>query len=928
MNLRELILLSPYRLPTQNASMLANDDAAAFLEAYTATWHPAILKGTRGPTKIGSPYDHEQPTEGHVYAIPESPPLILPDDWDDRVRRAGAIAFRATADRQATLANLRQTIPAASPEAAAPAESAELERDRVQPFFGIGFGYLMVEGLFEAMEHENLLSTQELWEDVQAAVAAFFENDDERVNRHLKSVAERLLAAREVVYPAAIHLLDVVLLEAQPVAAPLASGMPINVVASASALDKLLQEQPELYRSLRERLATGSVELCGGPYRERDDALLPVESQLWNLRKGIFAYKALLDYEPRVFARRRFAAHPQLPLLLQNVGLTRALLLPFDDAVLPTYRSTVVNWPSPDGKQVEAFTRAPYAADNPQTFLHVAHYLHRTIMQDHGATFALLRAANPPAPWYRDWLELSRFAPVLGQWTTFSHYFNDVSAGEYVSAASPDEFHGDYLSEHVTARSATPVSSFGRHVRWRRQLDAAWTLNALHQSLGGISGAKVPDEGLRELEERVEANANDSELGRSLDEAVQAVAESLAQRLSAQAGAKVPGYLLLNPCSFARRAAVEVDDLEGPVPIGGPVKASEFRDGKGRLVVEVPGLGFAWFPRSPPPGALSPAARMRLADERSVRNEFFEATIDPATGGFLSLRDHRSRTNRLSQQLVYNPGSRMQGRKVTVTSAGAALGEIVSEGVLLDEQGEELAGFRQRFRAWLGRPVLEMRVEITPRHAPAGYPWHAYYGCRFAWRDERAPLLRGVNGTAYVTSHTRPETLDYLEIRQGRESTAIFPCGLPFHQRHGARMIDVILLPEGETARAFDLGIGLNREYPMQTALGLTTPIPLVRTSKGPPQVGASGWLFHLDAPNLLLTNLRTAADGADGIIARFLECAGHSGQAEFRCVRNPRRATLLDARGATLMEATTLGDAVTFEAGQNDLIHLRVDFA
>ena len=141
-------------------------------------------------------------------------------------------------------------------------------------------------------------------------------------------------------------------------------------------------------------------------------------------------------------------------------------------------------------------------------------------------------------------------------------------------------------------------------------------------------------------------------------------------------------------------------------------------------------------------------------------------------------------------------------------------------------------------------------------------------------------------------------------------------------------MLDVILIPEGETARTFDLGIGLNREYPMQTALGLTTPVPVVRTAKGPPHVGPSGWLFHLDAPNLLLTSLRPAPDGSASLVARFLECSGHSGQAEFRCVRDPQRATLLDARGNLLMEATTHGDAVTLDAGQNDLIHLRVDFA
>src|SRR5581483_11877028 len=106
-----------------------------------------------------------------------------------------------------------------------------------------------------------------------------------------------------------------------------------------------------------------------------------------------------------------------------------------------------------------------------------------------------------------------------------------------------------------------------------------------------------------------------------------------------------------------------------------------------------------------------------------------------------------------------------------VTSAGPALGEVVSEGALLGDDEQVLAKFRQRFRAWLGRPVLELRMEIFPERAPVGYPWHAYFGARFAWRDERALLLRGVNGSASISSYSRPESPDFLEWRLGRHST-------------------------------------------------------------------------------------------------------------------------------------------------------------
>jgi hypothetical protein len=139
-------------------------------------------------------------------------------------------------------------------------------------------------------------------------------------------------------------------------------------------------------------------------------------------------------------------------------------------------------------------------------------------------------------------------------------------------------------------------------------------------------------------------------------------------------------------------------------------------------------------------------------------------------------------------------------------------------------------------------------------------------------------------------------------------------------------MLDVILLPEGEIARAFDLALGLDRDYPMQTAVGMVTPVPVVPTTKGPPHVGAAGWLFHLDAPNVLLTGMRPA-DRADAVLARLLECSTYGGHCELRCARDPVRGVVLDATGAPLLDASLHGDAVGFEVAPGDLAFLRVEF-
>src|ERR1051325_5828123 len=151
----EPILLNPYRFPAKTSLMLSNDDVASFLNGYTALWHPLVTAlATRLP-RVDSSYDHEQPAAGRIFAVADNPPLLLPDGWKDRGRAAGAIAFRATPDRQATLENLRVAMREAEADGRVTSSSitglSDLPPADFQTHFGIGLGYLVVEALFEAM---------------------------------------------------------------------------------------------------------------------------------------------------------------------------------------------------------------------------------------------------------------------------------------------------------------------------------------------------------------------------------------------------------------------------------------------------------------------------------------------------------------------------------------------------------------------------------------------------------------------------------------------------------------------------------------------------------------------------------------------------------------------------------------------------------
>lgn len=929
MEARELFLLHPHRLPGQTLHTLSDAESAAFLNGYLALWHPAALTGAAKPPDVGSPYEHEEPTAGFVYAVPDSPQMVLPEDWEQRVSLANALRFTATADRAETIRNLLETI-GAKPQA--DGGFKDLDPSKVAPFVAIGFGYLMLNTLFEAMEHENLLDGDQFWQKVQEAVAALNQGGDD-YRSHLQAAADLMLAAREGLFPSSIHVIDLALIDEKHLDAPLPAAfdheLPINLVASASVLEKLNQAHPERITQFRDRLENDKLDICCGGYLEREDALLPLESQLWNLLQGIEKFKEVMGHELRVFGRQKFGAHPQMPVLLGSVGIQFGLLLPLDGGELPVWHGTTTSWSAPDGKQVDVFTRRPMAADSPQTFFGLVHYLRKSIETDSSATLALLHRNTPPAPWYHDWIELTRFAPILGQWVTLRFYLDEVSS-EYAPPSSADDFRSDYLEQraklpHSHPAKGEPISWFPHQTRLRRRIDTLWTLSAIHRGLAGANDTLNMDARLAGLEAAFETG---QDVAAELDQVQHIIGDVLTQRLLSRAKEDRPGFMVLNPCSFTRRVVLELDGVAGPLPVEGPIKAAQFADGKAQLVIEVPALGFAWFPKQGPPGTPPPPKRMVLADKTGVRNEYFEAEIDPATGGLRAYRDLRTRLNRVGQQLVFNPGSTMSVKDMQIVSTGPALGEVITSGEIIGPQEQVLAKFRQRFRAWMGRPLLELHIEIDPVLPPAGDPWHSFFAARFAWREERTQLVRGLHGSMSLSNAQRPETPDNLDLRLGRQSTSIFPGGLPFHQRHESRMLDVLLITEGESARSFDLALGLDREFPMQTALGIVSPVVVIPTTKGPPHVGASGWLFHLDAPNLLMTSLRPAPENYDGLTARMLECTSYGGQATFRTVRNPIRAELMDARGHPVSDGEVSDDSAQFDFAAGDLIHLRLDFS
>ena len=187
-----------------------------------------------------------------------------------------------------------------------------------------------------------------------------------------------------------------------------------------------------------------------------------------------------------------------------------------------------------------------------------------------------------------------------------------------------------------------------------------------------------------------------------------------------------------------------------------------------------------------------------------------------------------------------------------------------------------------RAAAWFA-----LKSSSTDIDEPRADPWNSYYAARFAWPDDSAQLARGVSLARVKTEATRLEAPEFVDVESPAGHVTILTGGLPYHRRTGARMLDSLLVVRGERARQFNLGIGVDLPQPAAAALEFMTP-PTLWLGEAPPPASSHGWLFHVDAKNVLATHWEPLVDDtADpdgtaggrapikGFRARLLETAG-----------------------------------------------------
>ncbi|WP_329249328.1 NEW3 domain-containing protein [Streptomyces canus] len=432
---------------------------------------------------------------------------------------------------------------------------------------------------------------------------------------------------------------------------------------------------PEERAFLRELIRTGRVEVMGGTYNEPNTNLTGAEATVRNALYGDGFQRGIMGASPQTaWQLDAFGHDPQFPGLMADAGVTSSswargphhqwgpTMSVFGEEPRDPGRMQFpaeFEWIAPSGRGLLtaymvnhyaagwAIDSAPALPEAEAAALKLFQGLKkvaltRNVLLPVGGDYA------PPCRWvmdiHRDWnaryvwprfvsaVPRDFFAAVRAELdaegrraSPQTRDMNPIYTGKDVSYIDTKQAqrYGETLLADAEAW-ATLASLVTGHAYPDAALDKAWrhlVYGAHHDAITGSESDQVYIDlltGWRELTELAETVHADA-------------TRALADRVEPGTG---PDLVVFNPATWERRDVLTVDD-PGLVPVGDdfqPLPAVREQDGTLRVVVpQVPGMGLKTLPL-----AAGSLPGWTSGEGTTIRNEFYEVTVDAARGGAVS----------------------------------------------------------------------------------------------------------------------------------------------------------------------------------------------------------------------------------------------------------------------------------------------------
>jgi len=538
--------------------------------------------------------------------------------------------------------------------------------------------------------------------------------------------------------------------------------------------------------------------------------------------------------------------------LLNQAGFSGAIHASLDDGQFPESPNTVMRWTGSDGASLLAIGTPPLDASDAGAMLRLGLRIGEQIDSSHSATVVFAHWPGRVCESFLDLLRISKYAPLLGEFTSLNDYFQGAYDPGFSEDFTADQYRDPFLQQSITAQAKNPISRYVIYWQTHYRLVACTAMLAQcgRQAGSAIEAAQIVEQDslagarshlwkqVNELTGRLDSiiDAADAPPWLALDEAVSELEKAVTALVAANLAASPmavsrqiagQGYLL-NPTNHKQRVRLATNGkLTAPIKDAGPIVFADSSTDQTDWVVEVPGMGFAVLDtqaahrKKSDPFRRDPA----VVQDHLLRNEFFELLIDEQTGGIRSLQLYGGRNNLLSQQLAARligrepvdtattessrtgdlKGSNHGGSKlpkaryttmvadeITMRADSRIHGSITSIGRLLDGE-QTIASFTQTVSLSRGVPIADLEIMIEPL-IEMTHSINEYFCNRLAWKEESAQVVSNDLENRQTVNSDWFLATHYININQNEHAVTMLTGGLPFHRRASRRMIDSVLI--------------------------------------------------------------------------------------------------------------------------------------
>ncbi len=891
---------------------LTGDDAASLLVSWTALWHPELIASAGSLPQWRRHDNIDETVPNALLTIPRSTRRRLTEAQLEEIQR-WATVIESPLDREQDI--FQRVL------------GTRYDHYRQEPwqglaklFLSVGYSWLQIHLLTRQLRYSSSLDVDTTAQLVLAAARHCVAEEETETRERLQDIFDALLEERNRYYPVTANLIDLALAH-ESMAAGLHRQLERehrqNWLVSGKLWEVIDRNHPELSVGVAAKLASGNLELIGGSHCEIAPQLSAPSTMLADLRRGLETCQNRFGVRPTTYARRRPSLGSILPCLLERLGFSGALHLPFAGEANPEPSAPTFTWQSRSGAQLPAISGNVLDLERPESLLKLGVLIGEQIDSYHSATLVFPHWPGRYHALAEDLFAAIDACELFGRFRLARDVFDGYYNPGYGETFDEDDYRSDFLAYWSAQGVSDPISRHAAYWQAINRLRGIRLAMTLAEVIRGKPLDQHPptDEWQAVLLEWLVA----------IDPSAVGLPEHTIwadwQRWAAAALAEAMG------CKANNGGGERFVFNSGPIPRAVPIHTLD-----GPAIIPVPPLGYTIVRE----GALTEPARLRavraaqrMIEDDALQNEFFRVAIDRRTGGVRSVKKFRPRAkNLLSQQIAFrhqganageaNKYSRMEADEFDLrlvdeqTAAATTSGRLVLEQVVVGR-------FRQQVFVRRGFPDIQFTVEIWPAASVELDRWDAYFCSRLAWPSEAVTRSRTVGGQLHPCLLETFVSPGIIVVDDGENSFHFEPLGLPLHRQSSLRTLDTLLITDGERNNRFDFTLRLvdqdwgHRPNLPDTNVLLSAEIPTPVPRAAERNVPRQSKLVRIEPSSLELLDSHSLIEEGQVVGIQILLCDRFNGNGRFRIgiPRLVRRAQAVDFLGNFLHDVEVdAGDA------------------